>query len=742
MKILISGGAKTKNIVNAINTKFNSGGIDFIVVPFIEDIEDIFQRGEYFDKAVIIEQSWNHDYTDDNEYNSRSRVNNFALQSSSRSRTGVSYVFLTQDFDTAEAVYEEILPILTQSVVIIKKPKYSVSFFIDLIRLDIDKFSPDIVYKPAPPEEKVVVETIEEPQINFVEQISSEAYLDTQNKDASLLDVGLDFSDSGLDIAGNEEDSLSDSTNDDWSNWGTDEVQDVQPVIDSLDTEETIEDQDTSNEFILNGTKITRVSDSLDELNIGSELGDFDNSELVTDNSQQSMGDFDMSGFDMGDISKQVEPEVEQPNNDNGNSNQVLYRTGNLPDYSAPEGYNEGEQDIGYDQGEGYGQNVDYGQDTEYDQSADYGQTTGYDQYNDYGYDSVNAGGFDYDTPDDSNNSQSEGDNSEYSPELDNFSSSPNSVYNGKSGGFSAFSQVASMVGFGSGKKQSKTTGMSNKQIRATLDAFANRGNSILVTGFGGSGTSTVALNLANVINRVGYNVLLVDLDTRNKTQSYISKDNYDSMEPEDSSLMAAVNSTSGINAHVSIPREGFHLLTMGMATDSEPVDKLLHKDKIGIFMNSARAHHNFVVYDCPFDVVTGFGREFAFMADNIVITIDCSNWGISKAMLSMCNISDDSVQEVLFNQGQILFNRCGSLNKVMRHKIKTAEDITRVMDSKVSSLLGESPELFFQSMHICGCLNEDKAFESCWFERTQYSDTANGGKIFVELLKNIVLKR
>ena len=90
-------------------------------------------------------------------------------------------------------------------------------------------------------------------------------------------------------------------------------------------------------------------------------------------------------------------------------------------------------------------------------------------------------------------------------------------------------------------RKQFRRSNLNDRQIRDTLDAFANRGNSILVTGCGGCGTSTIALNLANIINRLGYTVLLVDLDTENKTQSYISKDNFDCLEAESAGLMAAV---------------------------------------------------------------------------------------------------------------------------------------------------------------------------------------------------------
>ena len=58
MKVLISAGARSDIIEGGLRDRFKSGGVDFIIVPFIDDIDDVYQRGEYFDKAIIVEQSW------------------------------------------------------------------------------------------------------------------------------------------------------------------------------------------------------------------------------------------------------------------------------------------------------------------------------------------------------------------------------------------------------------------------------------------------------------------------------------------------------------------------------------------------------------------------------------------------------------------------------------------------------------------------------------------------------------
>ena len=278
--------------------------------------------------------------------------------------------------------------------------------------------------------------------------------------------------------------------------------------------------------------------------------------------------------------------------------------------------------------------------------------------------------------------------------------------------------------------------------IKEQLKPFASRGNSIVVTGCGGCGTSVVAYNLANILNQLGYTVLLVDMDTEGRTQSYISKTNYDSMEPDGANLMSAVNSSNGISAQESIVKQGFHLLTMGLGTDTAPVSELLHKEKLSRFVNLAKTSHNFVIYDIPFNSATGFLSEITYMTDNLVLVADASNWGITKMMLNVCNISVDDMQDTIFSRAQLVFNRYRNLTKVLGKKVRTGVDITKVIDMKVQELIGEDPGFHFEDLHIAGIINDDPDIENGWFENLQYSDTAKGQAIFLELVEHIVLKK
>ena len=282
---------------------------------------------------------------------------------------------------------------------------------------------------------------------------------------------------------------------------------------------------------------------------------------------------------------------------------------------------------------------------------------------------------------------------------------------------------------------------LTKKQLKATFDAFANRGNNIVVTGFGGSGTSTLAFNLANTICNLGYTVLLVDMDTKYKTQSYLSKDSFDAVDVDSANVMAAVNSTSGINAYTSIVRQGFHLLTMGMASDSKEARDAFKQDRLAKFMSQCKASHNFVIFDIPFDDLVGSLSQIGYSADNVIINIDASNWGISKALIGMCNIGNDDIEDTLFSRGQIIFNRYKGMNKLFGKKVKSLNHVTDKMDEMLIKLNGEDPGYRFANMHVIGAIKFSKSIEEFWFGQMQYSDTQGGLDEYIEILKRVLLE-
>ena len=804
MRVVVCGGSKTQNIVSVLEKMFKSSGVDFITLKYLDEVSDIFVRGDYFDRAILIEQSWTLDNSRTDETEIRAALNNFANEMSSQNpNSGADYVFLSQSAQMATIVSEEILSIKSCSELTVKEPPYRANLFRALVVAELGNFPKDIVFIPSD-------------TISSDDKVEIEGDSDTEFRDLTPEDMELDRvnnanrlpNDNGIGVndfdewlnggASDPEADFGDEAPQDFDNAGFDN-KDGDFTEDTGDFEQFSEEQaefsgfednfsggfedfsseeptdvrseDTEGMSVNNGNDFEDFGSDFD--NFGS---DFDNlstetpsdSDAPSDDIQPGNGFDDFGGIpqdDFGGIPQDdfgwtddsginfVKNEELQGSNEDGNKPNinlvkgnnvasgsddpmggVIPNIGEIPDYS---GEDPGFKGIPNDEYEDYGNTEDYEQQDDFSQQGDY------DQQDNLGYPTNDAG--DYDQP----YSEDYGQQIPYDNQYDPY-------YNGDNiggeipGGEPQGSQIEfDSSDYSTDKTQkedsdtdsrAKSERPNNKHLRDAFKAFASRGNSIVVTGCGGAGTSTIAMNLANIICNMGYTVLLVDMDTVNKAQSYITKDQFDAVDVESASIMSAVNSNSGINAYISIIRQGFHLLTMGMASDARDIDEAFKKDKIARFINMAKANHNFVIYDVPFNAATKHLDQLIYTADNVVLNVDYSSWGIAKMMLAICNIGSDDMEETLFSRGQILFNKYRPIKKIMGKKIKKPSDVTEVMDKKMFELLGEDPGYYFSDMHICGTIPFDLDFEAGWFEEMQYSDSKKGNDAFIKVLKNIVL--
>lgn len=784
MKILLSGGIKTQNIVSGIQKKFTASGDDFIVIEYLDDIDDMFSRGEYFDKALVTEQSITRDYSITDEYTIRKRVNDFANIMKAKPRK-FNFVFLAQEKDMANIIHEEILPILGESAVVLKEPPYTVPFFVSILVTDSKQLPDEIVYTP----ELTVKETPEISDdsaifedMDMAENVTSKVAPD--NFDLEMFGVTDDFKDLPNDFKVTDEIKLDEGEEDigvpigDLELPDFDDEEDIETEKDSLEisdedyTEPEVYNPVGSNTFNENWGEKDLNLEGINPIKQSGELNNYIEETPVDESINEITHDTSyIPGFDEPEEQSQYDQNLLINDGEYMKDNQTVYipeeNTNQYTDNPGSFGYedstfadndqvqyNENEFNSGFDN---YSQdNVLPGFDT-----SDYANSDADQDYQNNMeqnmYQPEEQAGFSADDYSDNDNIEEESNETSMKANKISLDKPIQNVQPQKKkglfgklvGGSTQMSQQQVQQNNVANNKQSammnNVVGMgklSPDAVRNALKPFAVRGNSIVVTGCGGCGTSTIAYSLASIVAQLGYTVLLVDMDTEGRTQSYISRDNYESMEPDGANLMSAVNSSNGINTHISVVRQGFHLLTMGLGTDTAPVNELLHKEKISRFANLAKTSHNFVIYDIPFNIATGFLSDIVYMSDNLVLVTDASNWGITKTMLSVCNIPSEDMQDTVFNRAQIVFNKYRNLYKVLGKKVRTCVDITRVMDQKVLELVGDDPGFHFEDLHIAGIINDDTDFEQGWFDDVQYVDTKKGQQIFLELIERIVLKK
>ena len=696
MKVVLSGGEKTINIKTGVEKKFKSSGDEFIVEKYIEDIGSIFTRGDSFDRALITEQSLTKDGVITSEDEIRQRIGEFVEGVLRRDRKNESFVFLVQSEGMAELISDEVFNIRNSSAVVIKEPPYSVSFFVNLIVDDVEKIPDELLYHPP----VVTGDTVEAADGFGGEQFSEDPFQSSSDTfdeqgvvpvdyTAEVGQVGL-FDDSDLPLPSDGFEQIEDKSDnkEQESNSKQNSSQSVQiPGFDDADYES--EDKAFSADGYGNDNVEQEFSVTMNQDAFGKAQNSQKGGTNFIDNTVSEIPGFDDSDYE-----------------DKYNGQQNLDGDINLGETDMMSG------PAGSAVGMTIGSTIN---------SAE-GQFGGLDE---------TEGQF--------NQVQADGQN-----ELGGLNNANQANGMDTVGQGNAISYQQQMMQVGSGQRMPSRLagGLTPDKVREALKPFAARGNTIVVTGCGGCGTSFIAHNLANMVCQLGYTALLVDMDTKGRAQSYISRGAYDNMEVDGANLMAAVNSSTGISAHYTVIKQGLHLLTMGLGADTASVDEILHKDKISRFVNLAKSSHNFIIYDVPFEDATNFLADLTYTCDNLVITMDASNWGIVKTMLNVCNISSEDMQDVVFKRAQIVINKLRNLHKVMGSKIRTGMDILKVMDKLVLDLIGDDPGFYFSEFKISGIVNDDPNVEDCWFEDVQYSDTKKGQAVFLELLYNIVMNK
>ena len=804
MRILLSCGANSATVLDAIQRKFESSGDEIFTVNYIEDIAGIFPLGNYFDKAIITDKSITRDFEEQDEDIVRHKLNDFANTSAARNRQE-EYIFLNGGNELANIIYEETFSIQQSSAIVIKEPPYGVKFIASLMIYDKSQIPDEIKFHPSnitytdeqslADDTDLQEESLETTDPAFtprtVASFDNMGDIDDSVNDNQRLsdDLGLDDGTAPEDTYNNGFDSV-DGLGDDFGgdnfgeefggddfggDFGGDDLGDEFGGDFGGDTENFGDDVDSWGADAESGDDTVINSDvqqnnfepsgdlpDYTEPNTFEEQGNFgDTDNFGGDNSfndDNSFGGYDFNDNNFGDnnfgdnntpgafgdtSSIDNQNTFEDTNNNGYYNDQDQFNTDNNS-CNEQQFVDNNENNNGmyidgsdyYDPSQQYQDNEQqYQGDNQYTDNSDYVENNQY-------------------TPD---NQQYQGDNTEpaigyidddYNNNCQNNQNNPGSIINDddyyredeqNSQNGNQQQMFNQQYNEQNNANVNQQVIMNDRQIIEDLRTPAARGHSICVTGCGGCGTSTIAYNMANALANLGYTVLLVDFDTVNRTQSYISIDNYNSMNPDGANLMAAVNSSQGINTQVTVAKRGLHLLTMGMGGDVASPEETFNKDKITRFINLVKPTHNFVIYDVPFDDATGFLADVVYLADELVLVTEMSTHGIIKTMLKVCNVASQEMQDTLFSKSQIIFNKYRGLNKLLGKKIKVANDITKIMDDKVKELCGQDSGLYFSDMRIAGIINDDPDFEYGWFESVQYSDTAKGKQIFNSIVDNVV---
>lgn len=285
--------------------------------------------------------------------------------------------------------------------------------------------------------------------------------------------------------------------------------------------------------------------------------------------------------------------------------------------------------------------------------------------------------------------------------------------------------------------------------LKELLESYRGRAVSLVVTGTKGSGKSTIASNLADVVARLGYNVLLVDLDIHNRTQACISKRAYEAVHTigsDNYALKQALNTSHReLGRYVSVLSAGLHLLTLGLASNTDDYNSLAPKEHLLRFSSLVRSDYSVVIYDVPFDIVGTYASDLVMTSDYIVLTTEYSSYSATDLMLKMTNIGENrEIENVIFNRAQICFNKVhyDKPKNILGKVVNNSKDYLKTIDNQIVKLLGILPDYALEEMDTCGELAYAEHCDNGWYSSGQITNSAEGWNEYTTLLHKILLRK
>lgn len=280
-----------------------------------------------------------------------------------------------------------------------------------------------------------------------------------------------------------------------------------------------------------------------------------------------------------------------------------------------------------------------------------------------------------------------------------------------------------------------------SNQLKSVMKLISKKGYTICFTGCDGAGVSTTAFNSANVISAMGYSVLLIDLDTYNRAQGYLSYRVYKGTGVSGTNLIEAVNTDKDIMSSVVVVRSGFHALTIGIAEDLAKPEDILKEDRLSKFITESKTKYDFVVVDTKLHELSRFLKPVAYMMDDIVAVVDDSKHGIIKYMLEMTNIENEDAQYSLFSRHKVILNRYRGTKEILGYKVRKTSELMKTLDKIVSGITGCELDIFFRDIPIVFTIPFIPEMEEYWFNKKQVSDTRKGKELFRDLVASILMK-
>lgn len=279
--------------------------------------------------------------------------------------------------------------------------------------------------------------------------------------------------------------------------------------------------------------------------------------------------------------------------------------------------------------------------------------------------------------------------------------------------------------------------------IRTQLDKLSIKRASYVFAGTQSSGTSTLAYNIGRLIARMGFTVLLVGMDTRNKPFSYMTADLFDIVHTNDQSSLSlnlAMNHSVDIANYTNIEDAGFHVLTLGLNQQHRELEKLTTQEKLNKFNGFARQMYNFVIYDMSMDMIQSVGVDIAFSCDDIIYTVESTTDGLIRAMNDFGSIKDEQIRALMFSKSKLVLTKYMDQTLYFGKKIKKEIELLKQLDNIIEELTGDISDYRMSELKIVGIIPFSFDFiNDIMTSHNKIINNIDNQKILMKVIHNIL---
>lgn len=227
-----------------------------------------------------------------------------------------------------------------------------------------------------------------------------------------------------------------------------------------------------------------------------------------------------------------------------------------------------------------------------------------------------------------------------------------------------------------SGKKSDRRGGKSQVDYFKGILAF---------TGDRQSGVSTTIANTATFYAEMGYNVLVIDLDMKRRSQSVIFKNFKDAIDLDTRvahGLLVCLANPKNLQDVVSVVENNISILSIDTEVEREikkfankPIEQLYSASNVVNLLSFAKSNYDIVLIDFPFEVMKRIGGALTYV-DRVILCIPNTEHHLNTLLeveLEDLLLTNDLIGSTLISKSSILLTKYNQHSKIFN---KEATDV------------------------------------------------------------------